>query len=288
MPVGSYPCPSCGRPVAPEDRTCPNCGALTEARSAVPVAGPLPFDGEPVPDPGPPDAELVPDPGPTYVADPVGVHHDPPPAPVGTASPGPLGGSYLPPSTVHRPPPSDPMPAQMPLADSPAVGMAPPSAEGASPGGPEANPVDRPVAPVVPGRAPLFADLPFDAPDTLAGWLVSIGGGAAALSFVMPWAPRVVNYADSWGLAAISHLPVLGLLVATVVLGVLPNRVATWVRSGVLGLVGGSLFLGILWPYVAGDFGAEWGSIVGAAASLVLIIGGTLGVAPRRERPSPT
>ncbi len=163
---------------------------------------------------------------------------------------------------------------QMPLAGSSPM---PPSAPTAAP------PADTPPpARVQPGRASLLADLPFDAPGSLAEWLVAVGSGVAAVSFLLPWAPRIADYTSSWGLASVSHLPILGLLVVTAVLAILPNRVPPWIRSGVLGLISGSMFLGVLWPYVAGDFGSEFGSIAGAAAALVLIAGGVVAVAPRK------
>jgi hypothetical protein len=169
----------------------------------------------------------------------------------------------------------------MPLADSPQVG-APSPAPGDYWHPP--SPVVSPPAPVDPGRASLFADLPFDAPDSLTEWLVAVGSVVAALSFLLPWIPGTISYVTSWGLATASRLPILLLLVITAVLGILPNRVAPWVRSGVLALVAGSLFLGNVWPIVAGDYGgAAFGVIVAAAAAVVLVAGGILGIAPRRS-----
>ncbi|MEO5918317.1 MAG: hypothetical protein ABIQ17_02020 [Candidatus Limnocylindrales bacterium] len=140
-------------------------------------------------------------------------------------------------------------------------------------------------APVpTPGRAPLLADLPGEAPKTLAGWLVLAGSWVGAMSFLLPWAPGIADYTSSWGFASLANLPILALLIVTTVVAILPNRIPTWIRSGVLGLVGGSLLLGILWPYVVGDFGSAFGSLVGAVAALVLIVGGVLAVAPSSER----
>ena len=134
-----------------------------------------------------------------------------------------------------------------------------------------------------PRRAPLLADLPGEAPRTPAGWLVLAGSWIAAMSFLLPWAPGIADYTSSWGFAALANLPILALLIATTVLALLPNRIPTWIRSGVLGLAGGSVFLGILWPYVVGDFGSAFGSLIGAVASLVLIAGGVMSVVPRSE-----
>jgi hypothetical protein len=244
------------------------------------------------------------------------------PAPRDPDAPGPfaarvgtIAGAYLPPSSVHRPDQGAAPPPQMPLAASPALGSPaggdaprygagePPQATGYGAAGYQATgyasvgygaaarpdpdlrpPEPAPAGPPArPGRVSLFADLPFDAPDSISEWLVTIGSSVAALSFLLPWAPRIVSYTSSWGLASPSHLPILALLLVTAVLAILPNRVATWIRSGVLGLIGGSLFLGILWPYVVGDFGAEFGSIVGAAAAIILAVGGIVAVAPRRQ-----
>ena len=193
-------------------------------------------------------------------------------------------GAYLPPSSVHRPEPSPAAPApaaQMPLAASPAVGSPPP---GAVSGWVPPHDAPAPVEPIAAGRASLFADLPFDAPDSATEWLVAVGSTVAAVSFLLPWISGTVSYVTSWGLSSISRLPILVILVMTAVLGILPNRVATWLRSGVLGLTAGSLLLGNIWPIVAGDFGAAaFGAIVAAAAAIVLMVGGILGVAPRRS-----
>jgi hypothetical protein len=194
----------------------------------------------------------------------------------------PLPGAYVPPSTLLNLPPAAPA-VQMPLAASPAVG-APPRV--ASPGWTPPSPVVPTVPPAPPGeagRASLFADLPFDAPDSVTEWLVAIGSAAAAGSFLLPWISGTTSYLTSWGLGAPSRFPILALLVVTAILGILPNRVALWIRAGVLGLIGGSIFLGNIWPIVAGDFGdAAFGAVVGAAAAIVLIVGGILGVAPRK------
>ena len=226
------------------------------------------------------------------------------PATGGDSAPAAVPGAYLPPSTVHRPVPS-PATSYAPVqatthAPVQATSYAPPAPTartGAGSGAPApstgswmppttaASPVAATLPPVapVPGRASLFADLPFDTPDSLAEWLVAAGSIASAVSFLLPWAPNIVTYTSSWGLSSASRVPVLAILMVAAVLAVLPNRVATWVRLGVLGLIGGSLYLGILWPYVFGDFGAEFGSVIGAAGAIVLLVGGIVGVAPHRD-----
>lgn len=282
MPARAIPCRSCGDPVPRNLAACPACG--TVVNPAVDSAKGTPDPASPAVEPGSaaPPSDTTERPGAEAVeaVDPVQDAPAPSIAPA-SASDGldaggivvapAIPGAYLSPSAVYQPPPVS-QPPVMPLA-----GTAPPTAPAMSTG---ADPAPRP------GEAPLLADLPFDAPNTLSGWLVAIGSGLAAVSFLLPWAPGIANYTSSWGLSSVANIPVLALLIVTVVLAVLPNRVAIWIRSGVLGMIGGALFLGVLWPYVIGDFGAEFGATVGAVAAIVLAAGGILAVAPRREAPT--
>ncbi len=282
MPGGAVPCFACGRPVPAQASACPACGR--------PVAGaldPPPSAGEPVSAEAAEAAEAV------EAAEPLtdapstsdervmGSEAELAPAGDGLASGGfvPGGaalGGYLPPSSVYRAPEAKLPEQTMPRLDPPPVAEERAAAEPAISPGPR------------PGQAPLFADLPFAAPSTLAGWLVAAASGVAAVTFLLPWAPGIANYTSSWGLASLANLPVLGLLIATVALALVPNPVAPWIRAGVLPLISGSMFLGLLWPYIVGDFGAEFGSIAGAAVALVLVVGGILGVAPGEDRPAAT
>ncbi len=271
MPGGAVPCFACGRPVPAQASACPACGrpvagALDPAAGAEELeaaAAAVASTDEPVTSDehvAGPEAEL-------------------PRAGDGLASggivPGSVGlGGYLPPSSVYRAPETKLPEQTMPRLDQP-----PAAAERAAPE-PAASPGPRP------GQASLFADLPFAAPSTLAGWLVATASGVAAVTFLLPWAPRIANYTSSWGLASLANLPVLGLLIATVALALVPNPVARWIRAGVLPLISGSMFLGLLWPYIVGDFGAEFGSIAGAAGAVVLVAGGILGVAPGKDGPA--
>lgn len=227
-----------------------------------------------------------------------------------------IPGSYISPSSIQHPPTLT-RPDVMPLAGTPAPGSVmdtgaarfggdpamPASVSGSVPGlepGPAAAPrwaaapasggPGRPLAGNVGEASPtgvrgVLSDLAHDGPNALAGWLVAAGSGVGALSFLLPWAPGIVDYTSSWGLASRANLPILAVLIATAVLATLSNPVPQWARTGVLGLMAGSLFLGLLWPFVVGDFGAEFGSIIGAAAAIVLIVGGALAVAPSRTSP---
>ena len=263
MPAGSVPCSDCGQPVPADRVSCPNCGALMSAAAGALVESVAAASGDKPIDPG---EELGGG----------GVE------PAGPIAGGAVPGAYMPPTTVHRPVLPPEPPPTMPLAASPSVGVPPPApTAGWSPPTPALVPHPKP--PVQAGRASLFADLPFDAPDSVTEWLVAVGSGLATLSFLLPWISGTTSYDTSWGLASISRLPILALLLITAVLAILPNRVALWVRAGILGLIAGSLFVGNLWPIVAGDFGdAAFGAVIGTAAGIVLIAGGILAVAPRK------
>jgi hypothetical protein len=260
-------CDSCGNPVPAERLFCPSCGALVVA--AAPAA----------------EGHLVPD----HVG---GVEPDEGALPLEAD---PASAPALPPPPAVPPvfAPFEPGPAE-PLTQAPLAQAAP----GAQPAWP-ADPPVQPPAPAPsgsappepvrrPGQAPLLADLPFDAPSDLPGWLVAIGAGIATVAFFLPWAPQVFGsggfgrYLDQWGFATLSHLP--GFLFAGVVTGLalLPNRIPAWLRSGVLPLLLGGYLMGLVWPYVAGGFGARIGSIAEAAAAILLAVGGTLALGAGR------
>jgi hypothetical protein len=136
------------------------------------------------------------------------------------------------------------------------------------------------------GRLSMFADLPFETPDSLPGWLVAAGSAAAVAGFLLPWSNIIpftsgFGYLDRWGLATPSHLLILLLTAFTLALSVLPNRVPVWIRSGVLGLVLGGLLLGVVWPYLLDGFGALLGALAEVTGALLMIVGGILAVRDR-------
>jgi hypothetical protein len=128
-----------------------------------------------------------------------------------------------------------------------------------------------------PGQASLLADLPFDAPETLGGWLVSIGSGLAVVGFLLPWAARAAyagnteGYLGSWGLASPGHWLIFLAALVTFGLSVLPGRLPAWIRDGVLVpiLAGGMLVAGL--PYLIGPIEAQVGVLVTTAAALLLV-----------------
>jgi hypothetical protein len=103
----------------------------------------------------------------------------------------------------------------------------------------------------------------------------------------VPFAAGISGYTDRWGLALPSHLIVFAAVLGLLLLSVLPTRAPAWIRSGVLPLALGGLLLGVGWSYVVGDVGSDVGSLAVAAAAVILVLAGTLGVRPpRHDRPS--
>jgi hypothetical protein len=154
--------------------------------------------------------------------------------------------------------------------------------------GPAASAREKPLKP---GSASLFADLPFDAPNTLIGWLVALGSGAATLGFFLPWSGVVIGaastgggFTETWGIANPTHVLVLLVSFVGFLLSVLPNRVPVWLRSSLLGLVLGGVLIGLAWPYLfAAGFGYKVGVIVELFGALVLIVAGVLSILPSRH-----
>lgn len=292
-----------------------------DTRDPVPDTTPPPDEVEPVSAPGdlddvsepaPPEVELPGDreperpswPGPTESTTTLPVHPAPRPAPPAESAPasppdpvapiaGPAVGGSQPAWTTSEPVVAS---AAVEVARTPAGAWLPPSAafgpsvpNGAVAGDPIAAAAAAPASRVKPGVASLFADLPFDAPDDLPGWVVTIGSAIAVAGFFLPWAAVIpffttgLGYTDRWGFAISSHvlvfLGVLGLLVLTI----LPNRLPAWFRLGPLPLALGGLLLGVVWPFVIGGIGAQIGALSVAFGGLLLIAGGVLAVRPARH-----
>lgn len=139
-----------------------------------------------------------------------------------------------------------------------------------------------------PTRVSLLADLPFAAPSDAGGKVVAIAAWVAAIGFLLPWSNLVIGaegvggYINSWGLATITHLPVLVFALAVALLVILPRQPA-WLTGGVLPVVLGGLLLGLAWPYLVGGLGGQIGLFVEAIAAIALIVGGGLRSAPGRN-----
>jgi hypothetical protein len=133
-----------------------------------------------------------------------------------------------------------------------------------------------------PGRASIFSDLPFDAPESLAGWLVVGGGGLATLSFFLPWVAVLDSYFSAWGFNSLAHVPAFLLVLGTTTLSLFPNRLAGWLRHGILGLAVGGFLLGLTWTRLVGGSGGQIGVVLEGAGALLLVIGGILAIAQER------
>lgn len=209
-----------------------------------------------------------------------------------------LPGAYLPPSAAFRTPPAsqEAAPGRAEAAWSGAPG---PVTEVGSPGALASAPLARPFGATLlatspapqaksaptPGQAPILADLPFQTPDDMPGWLVLAGSVAAAVSFLLPWAssggqviggPIVLGYFDGWGLATVTDLVLFILALLVLVLAVVPRRVPAAVRGGILPLLLAGAFLGTGWLYLGLPYGYGPGIPILVAGGILLLVGGVL------------
>ena len=137
-------------------------------------------------------------------------------------------------------------------------------------------------------RTPVSIELPV-LDQELGERLVAGAAGLTAAAFLLPWGVIVVG-APSWGapwmaigaLGSSNWLALLALLGA-VALALRGQRVADWIRLGVIPFGLGSLVLGIAWPYVLGPIGSGIGPLVLLAGALALVGLGLLGVRPARH-----
>lgn len=139
------------------------------------------------------------------------------------------------------------------------------------------------------GRASLLADLPFAVPSDASGRIVAIAAWLAAIGFLLPWSNLMIGaggvggYLNTWGLATITHLPVLVALLALGLIVILPGRPVPWIVGGVAPLILGGLLVGLAWPYLVGGLGSGIGLFIETGAAVALIVGGSLRVKPARH-----
>ena len=116
----------------------------------------------------------------------------------------------------------------------------------------------------------------------IGGWFVVVGATMTVLGFVLPWSRSVIgaagvgSYFDTWGLATPTNVLVFAGLLAVLGLGIVRTPVPAWIHSGALGLVSGSLVIGLAVPYLAGPLGADVGVMVVGLGGLALLIGGAV------------
>jgi hypothetical protein len=129
--------------------------------------------------------------------------------------------------------------------------------------------------------------------DEAAGVLMMAGAMGAAIGFVLPWSRIVIGarnsggYFDSWGLAGPAHIVVFALALATLVLAAMPNRIDTWLRTGVVGILLGSLLLGLAWPYAFGPLGAGVGIVLVVVSACLLLLAGLINTLVQRHAGPP-
>jgi hypothetical protein len=133
--------------------------------------------------------------------------------------------------------------------------------------------------PIKPGQASLLADLPFDAPGSLGGWLVAIGAGLALVGLLLPWADPVIlgraggGYFATWGLAGPGHGFAFVAALLTFALAILPTPVPAWIRDRVVAPILAGVLLGLVWPYLLGPIQFQLGVLMSAAAAIVMAAG---------------
>jgi hypothetical protein len=129
--------------------------------------------------------------------------------------------------------------------------------------------------------------------DDAAGWLVLAGSMATAIGFLVPWSRVVIGsrgaggYTDTWGLAGPAHGVVFLAAIVVFALAAVRNPVGPWLRTGIAGLVLGSLVFGLLWPYLFGPLGAGPGVMLLVVAALLLFVGGVASAVVHRHAPPP-
>jgi hypothetical protein len=144
--------------------------------------------------------------------------------------------------------------------------------------------------PLKPGQASLLADLPFDAPASVGGWLIALGSGLGVAGFLLPWAERMNlalpagGYFGSWGLAGPGHGFALVAALVTLALAILPTPVPSWVRDRALAPILAGVLFGLAWPYLLGVVQPLVGVLVTSVAAILL----AAGVVQLQRPPRPT
>ena len=185
-------------------------------------------------------------------------------------------GVYLPPSAVLPPGEALPLPGAVAAAGGAPRPAAIEAAGPRSTRGPLSGLADSLNSLAVPGDA--------------GSRTIAIGGGIAALGFLLPWADIVIGSRSldgglfsTWGLAG-SAAPLAFLLVlGLTALAVLRPNLPAWIGLSTPAIALAALLVGILWPYLFGSFGAAVGVYVVAAGAFVLLAGGLIDRLPSRH-----
>jgi hypothetical protein len=122
-------------------------------------------------------------------------------------------------------------------------------------------------------------------PTALAGWLVVAGAVVAGLSFLLPWADRVIgsgspdeSYIGHWGLANAPNILLMLASFGIAWLAIAPLERWAWLRTGALPVIFGGLLIGVAWPYALGPFGPRLGLWVAVIGGVLLLVSGLWGL----------
>lgn len=216
------------------------------------------------------------------------------PEPAG--SPPAIPGAYLAPSAAFSAPVAR---SGRPFEPSPIGRSAPPayatSATGAAAPVAFAPTVGGPSVPAQAARlAARAAGVSIHAPTELPGWLAIAGSAIAAVSFLMPWSRDGVigavgsGYFDRWGLANAGYLPLVVIALALLAFNGVPSPIPSWIRAGLAPLAIGGILFGLDWAYQTRPYSDGLGVTLLLVSSLVLMIGGLIGVrSGRHPAPAP-
>jgi hypothetical protein len=223
-----------------------------------------------------------------------------PPAPVRPVSPS-IPGSYLAPSAAFIAPTPGARPVRVDessflrssgaYAASAAATSAPVALAPALSSGPTAAPFSPSEAAQVQTDS-ARSTITVGTPTELPGWLAIAGSAIAAVSFLMPWSRDGVigaigsGYFDRWGLANSGYLPVVLATLALLAINGIPNPIPVWIRAGIAPLLVGGVTFGLDWAYQTRPYSDGLGVTLLLVGSLVLIVGGILGVRSARH-PAP-
>ena len=200
----------------------------------------------------------------------------------------------MPPTLVVAPPlaPGSYVP---PMSAAPAVPAAP--VVPAAPGGPAAPARAWGTAGHLPASLPSGARAAYAMPRRpshashvhgASSWLAVAGAALALVGFLLPWPSSVigargVGYFDRWGLAGPGHWFVAIDLLVVLTLGILANPIPNWIRSGVAGMILGSLSIGLTWPYLFALPGVQLGALIIVAGAALLLLAGIAAIATDRH-----
>lgn len=177
----------------------------------------------------------------------------------------------------------------LPATPPPAASLLAPTATGSAAG--LALPGGR--VPAIPSAGRALPSIDGMRVDDAAGWLVLAGSMATAIGFLVPWSRVIIGarsaggYTDTWGLAGPGHALVFLAAILVFALAAVRNPIGPWLRTGVAGLVLGSVVLGLIWPYLLGPLGAGPGVLLLAVAALLLIGGGLTSAVIHRHAAAP-